>query len=171
MTKLLAAPSMALRFVILACGHAAVRSGTAVRIRPADVQEGHIVIRTKKGGMTKTPVSPALAAVMAIAPEDTTGQQTFVNLLAGRDWKYPATQINKEWNRWKKRCGVRPELTLHDMRRGLARRLYAETGDIRAVQSLLSHQSMQATLHYLDATDRRVSIVDLNAAIARGDSL
>ena len=168
---LITTPDLALRWVILCAAEAALRLGTSVTVRPADVRAGHIVTRTKNGAVTKTPISDNLAAVLAVLPPPANERQTIVDLLAGYVYAEPDREYHKRWAAWKRKCGVRPSLRLHDLRRGLARRLYAETGDLRIVQSLLTHTNLASTLHYLDASDRAVLPSMLAAAIKRKDSL
>jgi site-specific recombinase XerC len=169
---LIGAPDMALRFAVLCAGEAGLRTGTTLRVRPVDVQDGYIVTRTKRGMVTKTPVSQRLAALLAVVPSPVDTRQTVFDLLCGHVYQEPDRELQKRWAAWKRKCGVRSELRLHDLRRGLARRLYAATGDLRLVQSLLSHDQLTSTLHYLDAADRRVTPQTLDAAIAAvGDFL
>lgn len=171
LARLMQSPDLALRFLITACAEAGLRSGTAVRVAPEHAVDNHIVIRTKKGGMTNTPISPALAALMGLVPADADTTQPYVVTLGQKNWKDPLQELEKRWARWKRKCKVRTGLRFHDLRRGLARRLYAVTGDARTVQALLSHKSLASTLWYLDATNRSVTIGQVNAAIQQGDSL
>ena len=41
-------------------------------------------------------------------------------------------------------------ITFHDLRRTTAVRMYEQTGDLRTVQALLGHRSMNSTIWYLD---------------------
>ncbi|HEY9137463.1 MAG TPA: hypothetical protein VIM67_04265, partial [Terriglobus sp.] len=122
-----------MRFAILCASEAALRTGTTLRVRPQDVQDGYIVTRTKRGMVTKTPVSSRLAALLAVVPPAVDTRQTVFDLLCGHVYMEPDRELAKRWAAWKKRCGVRSELRLHDLRRGLARRVYAATGDLRIV--------------------------------------
>ncbi len=45
--------------------------------------------------------------------------------------------------------GVTPELTLHDLRRTVAKSAFAVTGDLRVVQQLLGHARLNTTSDYL----------------------
>jgi len=166
-----AAPRLELRFVILCCSQAGLRSGTAMRLTPSNIIEGHIVARTKRGQVTQTPISTALRAVLNLIPPSTPQDMPIVHALAGRHYEQTEVHIRKLWRRWKRQCGITRDLRLHDLRRGLARRLYAATQDIRSVQSLLSHTQLGSTLHYLDAANRRVTPTALEDAIRRSQAL
>lgn len=154
--------------MILACAHAGLRSGTAAALCPSHVQDGYIVVSTKKGMKTQTPLTDDLRTVLALAPN---AIEPYVVQLSGKGWLNPMVEIGKRWRKWKKVCGVRPELHFHDLRRGLARRLYKQTGgDLRAVQSLLSHSNLASTLHYLDVQNKRVTADTLTLAINAPDT-
>lgn len=126
-------PDTALRFMIAACAFAGLRSGTAARLCPSHITDGHIIIATKKGQVTKTPVHPALWSIFGLAPEGSP-TETYLKLLSGRNWVNPMYEIGKRWRKWKAKVGVRPGLGFHDLRRGLARSVYRTSGgDLRAV--------------------------------------
>ena len=163
--KLSACPEVSLRFIILACAEAGLRSGTAIRVRLCDVIDGRFVAETKKGAITNVPISQDLSALLATLRPDVDTTRPIMELLAGKEWKFPAREMQKRFARWRKACGVRPSLTLHDLRRGLARRIYKATGDVRVVQALLSHRSLASTLWYLDSSNRGVTLAALSAAI------
>ena len=154
--------------MILACAHAGFRSGTAAALTPREVQDGYIVVSTKRGARTQTPVTPALRACLDLALDP---DRTYLNQLSERDWRNSRTEIAKRWRAWKVKCGVRKELRFHDLRRGLARRLYKQTGgDLRAVQALLSHTQLSSTLHYLAVHNKRVTADTLALAINGKDT-
>ncbi len=81
-------------------------------------------------------------------PYDQTSESRIIDLLEGRTLRAANTSLHDRWNKWKKQAGVRQELRLHDLRRGIARRVYATSGDLRVVQSLLGHKQLSSTLHY-----------------------
>jgi site-specific recombinase XerC len=64
----------------------------------------------------------------------------------------------------KKKLGITRKLTPHDLRRTTARKLYALTGDLRDVQSLLGHSELQTTLWYLQDALQVVSTKHLELA-------
>jgi site-specific recombinase XerC len=61
----------------------------------------------------------------------------------------------------KRRAGVKSAWTLHDLRRGAARRLYERTRDVRKVQRLLSHKNLSTTMWYLGDAGVEIDARDL----------
>lgn len=142
------------RVMLLLCYDAALRGGTAVQCAPKHIRNGRVRMHTKFGDSVDVPLSPRLAAHLAIAtfglpPEVAQSVSTpYSALLFGRP--YRLQQFENDFARLREATGIQT-LTLHDLRRSKARELYATTHDLRAVQSLLGHRSLRSTLHYLDA--------------------
>jgi site-specific recombinase XerD len=82
----------------------------------------------------------------------------------GRRRDYSYATIGQMLEHAKKRAGVKATWSLHDLRRTLAREVYANTHDIRKVQRLLSHSSPMATLWYLGTAATDLDATDLEAA-------
>jgi site-specific recombinase XerC len=89
-----------------------------------------------------------------------------VDALEGKPIRQLALQ--RRWWEWKQRCGVRPGLRVHDLRRSLARRVYAASHDLRQVQALLTHASLTSTLWYLDGGQPQIEDTTLEQATERG---
>jgi site-specific recombinase XerC len=161
-------PDTALRWVILAASEAGLRSGAAYACTIRDCAEGRIAALTKNSRRTNVPTSPRLAALLATIPTDKPPDTPVTAALDGA----PVTKqaLQRRWWRWKKQCGIRKELRLHDLRRGLARAVYNTTGDLRQVQGLLTHSSLTSTLWYLDAGEPTLDRYAITAALALQDS-
>ncbi len=63
----------------------------------------------------------------------------------------------------RKRLGFTRRIVAHDLRRTTALALYKHTGDVRDVQALLGHRSLQSTIWYLDHDLRPVDLANLEA--------
>jgi integrase len=143
--RLIAAPDLGLRWLLLCAAHCALRFGTSLRVTPNDCIGGVIRRRSKGGSTVEIALSQPMVDLLAVAHGDQ--NQPVCNLLAGRTLTKQGWQFR--WRAWKKRLGIRKELRPHDLRRALARAVYDTTGDLRQVQSLLGHASLRATFHYL----------------------
>jgi site-specific recombinase XerC len=150
--------------MVLAASEAGLRSGTAYRCTLADCASGRIEARTKNARLTSTPLSPRLTALLATVPAETPPQTQVVAALNGG----PITQnaLKRRWCLFRERAGIRKELRLHDLRRGLARSVYLTTGDLRQAQAVLSHSNLTSTLWYLEGALPTVDRESITAAIA-----
>ena len=58
--------------------------------------------------------------------------------------------LAKAYNKLRDEVGVTRRVTPHDLRRTTAVAMYQQTRDLRDVQALLGHRSLQSTVWYLD---------------------
>lgn len=149
-----------LKFAILCSYDAALRTGTVVRLTAADIASGNIRMRTKRGRHTNTPMTVRLAVLARRAALMAKPGQTLVEALGlvikRRKCAHITDAAAVSAMSYRKRL---QQLRLylfplsswhpHDLRRTAARRLYARTGDLRAVQALLSHAGLGQSLWYL----------------------
>jgi integrase len=140
----LATPAMQL-FVLL-CHDCALRSGTAAKIRWANINGDRTMLtaRTKRGAVTRVPISGRLRAVLDACPE---GDAPLLALLSGHS--LTPNGARAAWHRLLKKSGVPDIYRPHDLRRTVAEQAYKITGDLRVVQTLLGHDSLKSTLTYL----------------------
>ncbi|HEX9200533.1 MAG TPA: site-specific integrase [Acidobacteriaceae bacterium] len=154
-----------LRLFILLCHDTALRAGTAATLtrRCYDSRLGEIVVVGKRGTVTRVPVSGRLRALLLQCPP---GDGPLVSLLAGRSMGYFAC-----YKHFKAQCathGLPRDIHPHDLRRTMAEVTYRVCGDLRVIQTLLGHDALNSTLHYL----QRPMLADISgpmaAAIAEG---
>ena len=147
-----AAPAW-LRCAILLAAHAGFRRSDILRIAPRHFDAAHSTItieQAKTGKEVTVPVTSELAAILGTLTDDNPSTP-ILELLKG-------THVTKQtlghsWNRLKRKCGVSPDLWLHDLRRTLAVSLYEISKDLRVVEQMLGHQSLAATVQYLEHRD------------------
>jgi len=147
-----AAPTW-LRTIILLAAHAGFRRGDCMRVAPIHFspQTGTITLHQQKTKRAVTvPVTAQLAALFAAAPEESP-ITPYYELHRGAPIK--PSGLEDAWNKLKKKAGVNPDLWIHDLRRTLAVSLYELTKDLRVVEQMLGHQSLNATIHYLEHQD------------------
>jgi integrase len=153
LNRLLAAAPPWLRVIILLATHAALRSSDCVQAAPAhyDAERRTLSLIQKKTNQPITiPVTDTLAQYLEGVPPGDPRTPFYVQL-RGK----PLTNfgINRAWQRAKRKAGVNPELTTHDLRRTAAVTLYQLTQDLRAVEQLLGHRSLNSTIGYLEHRD------------------
>ena len=138
---------------MLLAAHCGFRRSDAMRISPAnfDQQAGTISIDQKKTGRTVTvPVTAHVRALFAAANQPASSAHIYA-ILKGRELSTGA--IDSAWQILKKKASVNRHLWIHDLRRTLAVSLYEISKDLRVVEQMLGHQSLGATIHYLEHRD------------------
>jgi integrase len=147
-----------LRLMLLFCEDTAIRSGTAQRLGPEhyDTETGQLTFTTKMGEKLTLPVTQEIADLLEQC--DQQNPEPFVRQLWARIHKdNPKTthtaalpRYNRAFVQLRQDLGITRKLTFHDFRRTAAVAMYRLTRDLRDVQSLLGHRSMQSTVWYLD---------------------
>ena len=66
------------------------------------------------------------------------------------DTKNLAQTMRRQYMKMEKKLGITKRIILHDLRRTSAVGMLEASGDIRDVQALLGHHSLQSTVLYLD---------------------
>jgi len=152
--RLLAAAEPHLRLVILLWLTRGLRFHEGVTIAPKNWnRERHEITFTKKGGDLHTlPTSPEIEELFRIAPDE--GPQVpYATALQGARRTNEAA-IRRQFFALRKKVGMNPAVTPHDLRRTLAVATYEHTHDIRAVQQILGHESLATTARYLAHVDQ-----------------
>jgi integrase/recombinase XerC len=167
------AASPALRLLLLMCSDLAIRSGTAVQLGPEhyDRQTRELRFTSKKGSKVNLTATRELAAFLDTCdPSDTRPFITQVRLAnnpnAAARQQHPAVDpiiLRRELKALRLELGITKRIIFHDLRRTTAVQLYRRTKDLRQVQALLGHRSMQATIWYLDHDLDPVNVADLEA--------
>ena len=168
----------AMRLMLLLCRDAALRTGTAAKVRACHIacegEQMYIRRESKIGNWTNTPVTPRLREMLTAAVKLAAPDQTLVCALDNSE-HLTDNSIRKRILTAKRKAaaklGVSMEWELHDLRRTTARRLYDATGDLRKVQRLLTHQQASTTLVYLTGAEAPLTGDEIAMAIeARRDS-
>jgi integrase len=155
---LLAAAPAHLRLFLLLCSDLAIRSGTACRLGPEhyDPRRGLLSFSTKYGAKLTLPATAEIEELLTrCSMQDPTPfvRQLWFQSPHAHNLKAdaaPQTTLNRALRRLRLSLGITRKLTPHDFRRTTAVAMLEETGDVRDVQALLGHRSLQATIWYLD---------------------
>jgi integrase len=156
--NLLAHAKPSLKLWLLLCSDLALRSGTAAQARPAhyDAARRELRLTSKKGARLTLPVTAAIEELLNCC--DMSNPQPFIWQLRDKErtqrhaseGKSGARIFRVEFNQLRADIGITRRIIAHDLRRTTAVAMLRDTHDIRAVQSLLGHRSLNATIWYLD---------------------
>lgn len=153
-----------LRLMLLLCEDTAIRSGTAQRLSPEhyNQNEGTFNFTTKMGEKLTLPTTEEITSLLDQCSLDSS--EPFVRQLWQQTHRdsdttthtRPLPRYNSEFVKLRKSIGITRKLTFHDFRRTAAVGMYELTHDLRDVQALLGHRSLQSTVWYLDHNLRPV---------------
>lgn len=166
-----AAPSH-LRLFLLLCSDLAIRSGTVTRMAPEHYDPKHrtLTFTTKYGEKLSLPTTQAVEELLDDC--DMRNPEPFVRQLwhqqpGNHHPHQSATKRSQHltllaaFGRLKRSIGITRPLTPHDLRRTTAVAMYRHTHNLRTVQALLGHRSLQATIWYLDHDLEPIAVEDL----------
>jgi site-specific recombinase XerC len=173
--KVLRQASPCLKCWLLLCSDMAIRSGTAVKLGPANYDKGRrmLTFTTKYQNRQELPVTEELASILDTC---TDAMLPFVGQLGRGNHAYfgwelkptgrpmKAATLRENFKTLKEKCGIERDLRPHDLRRTTAKAMYDLTGDLRAVQALLGHSQLSSTLWYLDHHVTQVEVSNLELA-------
>jgi len=150
-TILDAAPSPKYRAAFMLCYGAGLRTGEVVHLLPRHIDSKRMVIRVEQGKGKKdrtVMLSPNLLAELRscwrrYAPES--------YLLEGENPGQPidATSIQRAFRVAREQAGVRKRVTPRSLRHAFATHLVERGTNLRMVQALLGHQSLNTTATYV----------------------
>jgi integrase len=140
------------RFFMTLCYKLGLRHDEARLLTPRawDTTRQTITIRRKGQSVSILPVPPELAPMLDYAAT----QDPDAPVVSTLGCRYQTQHsLTNWWTKHKRKCGINPDLHVHDLRRTLATALYDQTKDLRAVQQLLGHKHMSSTLLYIAPRD------------------
>jgi integrase/recombinase XerC len=156
-----------LKLWLLLCSDLAIRSGTALRLRPKhyDARRGTLTFTTKCDEHLTLPVTAEIRAMLAQCSQNT--DQPFVcqlwethnskNHMPGKLGTFSATALTRSFRKLRSEAGIQRDIRPHDFRRTTAVAMLRKTQDIREVQAILGHKNLNSTLWYLDHDIRPIS--------------
>jgi integrase len=150
------------------CSDLAIRSGTAARLGPGDYNPNERIlhITTKYQSRQTIPVTEEIAAILDTC--DQASPLCYVRQLwpakrggpplkLSASNKQIASTLRIALAQHLVNLGITRRIIPHDLRRTAAVGMLDATHDVRAVQSLLGHHSLQSTIWYLDHDLRPIS--------------
>ena len=149
------------RLMLRLAAEAGLRRGEVSRVHTRDLIEGidgpQLLVHGKGGKQRIVPISDSLAdAIRAQAP-------------AG-GWLFPnddnSSHVSAPWIGTLVSAVLPPDWTMHTLRHRFASRAYRGTRNLRAVQMLLGHESINTTQRYTAVDDGELRAAAMAAAIA-----
>lgn len=152
------AAAPALRLWLLLCSDLAMRSGTATKVssRHYDRNRREFRFLTKAGAALTLPATQAVAELIEDCEDN---GEPYVAQLRNRETRtgpkpspetITGTRERQDWRKLRKRLGLPDNLRPHDFRRATAVAVLNATGDVRDVQAVLGHTTLNSTIWYLD---------------------
>lgn len=146
----LTAPAMPWRRAAMLGGYAALRCMEIVTVTTDDIIGDRLRVAGKGGKYRLVPIHPALAAELDGTPPGL----LCVNTRGGPISPHVLTQEQRRV--WRK-LGLGQHVSLHSFRHWCATRMLQEGADIREVQTMLGHASVNITQWYTQVTDVRLT--------------
>ena len=143
------------RVLFLLMIYTGVRVGSTVSldIEDVDLNAGHLHLRRVKGGGADRVVIPdRLAPVL----RELLGDRTTGPLFPGRRGRLTTRHVARRFGSWLSRAEISRPASPHSLRHSFATRLLARTGDLRLVQTALTHRSIASTTIYACVEDARL---------------
>ena len=147
------------RAILTACYAAGLRISEALHLKPADIDSQRMVIRVEQGKGQKdryVMLSPRLLETLrnywrAVRP---TGEWLFEGDIAGQPINRSSVELACQQTR--PRAGIRKPVTPHSFRHAFAVHLLESGTDVRTIQLLLGHRSLETTARYLRIATSKV---------------
>jgi integrase len=149
----------ALRALLILCSDLAIRSGTAIKIAPEhyNAERQTLSFTTKKDAHVTLAITQAVRDLIdgcdLSNPLPFITQKRREECFRARYMKRPWMEVSilhKELKDLRQRLGITKRIIFHDLRRSAAVATLRYTNNLRTVQSLLGHRSLQSTIWYLD---------------------
>jgi site-specific recombinase XerC len=146
-----------------------LRAGTIARIRKhnCDLEKKELRGATKGGANYAVPMTARVHERLAFVCAAAEAGETLLGTVSYRRKPINHKSVQELVRTAKHRAGITSDWTLHDLRRGAARRLYERTRDVRKVQRLLSHKNLSTTMWYLGDAGTDLDPSDLETELER----
>jgi site-specific recombinase XerD len=140
------------RALVALCGFIGCRVGEALSVRPSDIDLGSMVLKVDgKGDKIRfVPISTEAWGYMAdaVTAAFLNGDERIINVQE-RVARQNITTLAK-------RAGLSRHVSSHDLRSTFSTAVYDKTGDIRLVQELLGHSSVETTQIYIGVKHQKM---------------
>lgn len=156
-----------LAFAMRVAAHTGLRIGTIVRLAPKHFINGCICISTKGMEFTQVEVTDELKMMLEGMNQVCTEPDAPYLRHFGVKHSF---QLARRLRAAQAAVGCAKRWTFHDIRRTFARRLYAQTGDLMKVQSMMAHRRPDYTLHYLVDPNNKPSAAELSKAALKEEA-
>ena len=151
------------RLLLLLAHDEGLRAGTIARMtrENCDLEKRELRGSTKLGAGYAVPMTARVYEQIAFAWAAAQPGETILGAISFRRKAINHKSVQELVRNAKRSAGIRSSWTLHDLRRGAARRIYERTRDVRKVQRLLSHKNLSTTMWYLGDTGVDIDARDI----------
>src|ERR1019366_4567136 len=152
-------PSIRYRAALMVAYSAGLRVSEVVALKVEDVDSQRMLLRVQKGKGQRdryAMLSPRLREVL----------RAWYRAARPTDWLFPGWRVNRHLTPASLQCachdaaqqaGLRKRITVHTLRHSFATHLLENGTDIRVIQVLLGHRSIDTTAHYTQVSTRVIS--------------
>lgn len=146
------------RTVLTVCYAAGLRISEAIALKPADIDSGRMTIRVEQGKGRKDRYVMLSERLLTILRE-------WYRLTRPKTWLFPGATPDQPITRaavahacqaGRQRSGLRKSVTAHSLRHAFAVHLLEQGTDLRTIQLLLGHRSLETTARYLRVATSKV---------------
>ncbi len=155
---LMAFDSLKHRTVALVCYGAGLRISEALHLKVEDIDSSRSVILVRQGKGQKdrqVPLSPRLLEALRVYFKHARPTGVYLFEGRGRDRAMTKAAFGKALRPTVKRAGVKKHVTAHVFRHCYATHMIEAGADLRSVQVLMGHASIQSTARYVHLTTAR----------------
>jgi len=146
------------RTVALVCYGAGLRINETLHLKVEDIDSNRSVIHVRQGKGQKdrhVPLSPRLLEALRLYFKHTRPTGAYLFEGRGRDRAMTKAAFGKALKPTVKKAGVKKHVTAHVFRHCYATHMIEAGADLRSVQLLLGHASIQSTARYVHLTTAR----------------
>src|ERR1017187_1349352 len=152
-------PSIRYRAALMVAYGAGLRVSEVVALKVEDIDSQRMLLRVQKGQGQRdryAMLSPRLREVL----------RAWYRAAPPTDWRFPGWRVNRHLTPASLQCachdaaqqaGLRKRITVHTLRHSFATHLLENGTDIRVIQVLLGHRSIDTTAHYTQVSTRVIS--------------
>jgi site-specific recombinase XerD len=161
-TMLTAVRSLKYRTILIAAYGAGLRISEARRLRVEDIDSKRMLlhIRGAKHGKDRFVVlSPRLLEALRFYWAEAKPRGSYLFMSERSTEPVSNDAVRKVLKRALAEVGFKKRVTLHSLRHGFATHLLEDGTDVRVIQALLGHSSLQTTAHYTRISARHIQTV------------
>lgn len=146
------------RTVLTVCYAAGLRISEAIALKPADIDSGRMTIRVEQGKGRKDRYVMLSERLLTILRDWYRLARPKAWLFPGASPDQPVTRaaIAHACQRGRQRSGLSKPVTAHSLRHAFAVHLLEQGTDLRTIQLLLGHRSLETTARYLRVATTKV---------------
>jgi site-specific recombinase XerD len=153
-------PNIKHRAILMTCYGAGLRVSEAVQLKVSDIDSSRMLIHVRQGKRRKDRLVPLSRTLLELL-------RVYCRAVRPRDWLFPGRYgqhlsiraVQYVCQRARRAAGIKKRLTVHSLRHGFATHLLDAGTNLRTIQVLLGHASIQTTAIYTHVSTRELATV------------